>query len=87
MIEAAMLSNNTIPIEIIEKIVQWKEPRNQPFCLASVEETLAALHGKYKLVVATKGDLLDQRKLQWPRSSHYFHILKWCQTNKRHYNW
>jgi phosphoglycolate phosphatase-like HAD superfamily hydrolase len=27
--------------------------------LEGVEETLEALHGKYKLVVATKGDLLD----------------------------
>jgi putative hydrolase of the HAD superfamily len=27
-----------------------------------VFKTLQALHGKYKLVVATKGDLLDQRR-------------------------
>jgi putative hydrolase of the HAD superfamily len=32
------------------------------FLLDGVEETLEALHGKYKLVVATKGDLLDQRR-------------------------
>jgi putative hydrolase of the HAD superfamily len=30
--------------------------------LLEVEETLEALNGKYKLVVATKGDLLDQRR-------------------------
>jgi putative hydrolase of the HAD superfamily len=42
--------------------------------LEGVEETLEALHGKYKLVVATKGDLLDQRENfiipAWTFSSH-----------------
>jgi putative hydrolase of the HAD superfamily len=42
-----------------------------------VEETLEALHGKYKLVVATKGDLLDQRrKLHNSGLGHYFHHIK-----------
>jgi putative hydrolase of the HAD superfamily len=65
MIEAAMrISNNTLPIEIIEKILQYgKELLEKPIVLLDgVEETLEALHGKYKLVVATKGDLLDQQK-------------------------
>jgi putative hydrolase of the HAD superfamily len=80
MIEAAMrISNNTIPIEIIEKIIQYgKELLEKPIVLLEgVEETLAALHGKYKLVVATKGDLLDQRrKLHDSGLGHYFHHIE-----------
>jgi putative hydrolase of the HAD superfamily len=35
------------------------------------------LHGKYKLVVATKGDLLDQRrKLHNSGLGHYFHHIE-----------
>lgn len=80
MIEAAMsISNNTIPIEIIEKIIQYgKELLEKPIVLLDgVEETLDALHGKYKLVVATKGDLLDQRrKLHNSGLGHYFHHIE-----------
>ena len=80
MIEAAMkISNNTIPIEIIEKIIEYgKELLEKPIVLLEgVEETLVALHGKYKLVVATKGDLLDQRrKLHNSGLGHYFHHIE-----------
>nr|WP_314839971.1 HAD family hydrolase [uncultured Flavobacterium sp.] len=80
MIEAAMkISNNTIPIEIIEKIIQYgKELLEKPIILLDgVQETLQALHGKYKLVVATKGDLLDQRrKLHNSGLGHYFHHIE-----------
>jgi putative hydrolase of the HAD superfamily len=80
MIEAAMrISNNTIPIEIIEKIIQYgKELIEKPIVLLEgVEETLEALHGKYKLVVATKGDLLDQRrKLHNSGLGKYFHHIE-----------
>jgi len=80
MIEAAMaISNNTIPIEVIEKIIQYgKELLEKPIVLLDgVEETLEALKGKYKLVVATKGDLLDQRrKLHNSGLGHYFHHIE-----------
>tara|TARA_R110002126_G_scaffold228499_1_gene372882 strand:+ start:451 stop:1140 length:690 start_codon:yes stop_codon:yes gene_type:complete len=80
MIEAAMkISNNTIPIEIIEKIIQYgKELIEKPIVLLDgVQETLEALHGKYKLVVATKGDLLDQRrKLHNSGLGKYFHHIE-----------
>ena len=80
MIEAAMtISNNTIPIEIIEKIIQYgKELFDKPIVLLEgVEETLEALYGKYKLVVATKGDLLDQRrKLHNSGLGKYFHHIE-----------
>jgi putative hydrolase of the HAD superfamily len=80
MIEAAMkISNKTISIEIIEKIIQYgKELLQKPIeLLDGVEQTLEALHGKYKLVVATKGDLLDQRrKLHNSGLGHYFHHIE-----------
>lgn len=80
MIEAAMkISNNTIPIEIIAKIIEYgKELLEKPIVLLDgVEETLKALHGNYKLVVATKGDLLDQRrKLHNSGLGHYFHHIE-----------
>jgi len=80
MIEAAMkISNNTIHIEIIEKIIEYgKELLEKPIVLLDgVEETLKALHGNYKLVVATKGDLLDQRrKLHNSGLGHYFHHIE-----------
>lgn len=80
MIEAAMrVSNNTISIDAVEKIIGYgKELLQKPIeLLDGVEETLQALHGKYKLVVATKGDLLDQRrKLHNSGLGHYFHHIE-----------
>jgi len=80
MIEAAMkISNNTISIETIEKIIEYgKELLQRPIeLLDGVEETLKALHGNYKLVVATKGDLKDQRrKLHDSGLGNYFHHIE-----------
>ncbi|WP_188049178.1 HAD family hydrolase [Flavobacterium sp. GP15] len=80
MIEAAMkISNNTISVQAIERIIQYgKELTEKPIVLLEgVEETLQALHGKYKLVVATKGDLLDQRrKLHNSGLGKYFHHIE-----------
>ena len=80
MIEAAMIiSNNTIPVEVVGKIIEYgKELLEKPIVLLDgVEETLAALYGKYKLVVATKGDLLDQRrKLHNSGLGKYFHHIE-----------
>jgi putative hydrolase of the HAD superfamily len=80
MIEAAMkISNNTLSIEVIEKIIQYgKELLEKPIeLLDEVEETLKTLHGKYKLVVATKGDLKDQRrKLHRSGLGNYFHHIE-----------
>lgn len=80
MIEAAMrISNNTISMEVIEKIiVLGKELLQKPIeLLDGVEDTLKALHGKYKLVVATKGDLKDQqRKLHDSGLGPYFHHIE-----------
>ncbi len=86
MIEAAMkISNNTISVEVIEKITEYgKELLQKPIeLLDGVEETLEALKGKYKLVVATKGDLLDQRrKLHNSGLGHYFHHIEVMSDKK-----
>jgi putative hydrolase of the HAD superfamily len=42
------ISNNTLPIEIIEKILQYGKELLENRLLDGVEETLEALHGKYK---------------------------------------
>src|SRR5574343_181576 len=86
MIEAAMrISNKTISIEVVEKITEYgKELLQKPIeLLDGVEETLQALNGKYKLVVATKGDLLDQRrKLHNSGLGHYFHHIEVMSDKK-----
>ncbi len=80
MIEAALqITSNTVNVEVIEKIIQYgKELLEKPIeLLDGVEETLSALKGKYRLVVATKGDLLDQhRKLTKSGLGHYFHHIE-----------
>ena len=77
MIEAALrITNNTLDVVITEKIIQYgKELLERPIeMLEGVEDVLKALSGKYRLVVATKGDLLDQeRKLKKSGIEHYFH--------------
>jgi putative hydrolase of the HAD superfamily len=80
MIEAAIeVSDGTISTGAIDKIIGFgKELLNEPIeLLENVEEVLEALKGKYRLVVATKGDLLDQeRKLKKSGLSHYFHHIE-----------
>ena len=80
MIEAAMkISNNTLSVEVIAKIIDLgKELLQKPIeLLDGVEETLKALKGKYKLIVATKGDLKDQqRKLHDSGLGIYFHHIE-----------
>ncbi len=77
MVETALrISDKTVSIDIIEKAIQYgKELLDKPIeMLEGVEDVLEALSGKYKLVVATKGDLLDQeRKLKKSGIEHYFH--------------
>lgn len=85
MIEAAIkISEGTIGINSINSITELgKELIQKPIVLLpGVEETLKALHGKYKLVVATKGDLKDQhRKLHNSGLGHYFHHIE-VMSNK-----
>jgi putative hydrolase of the HAD superfamily len=80
MIETALrVSNNNVSIDIIEKIIQYgKEQLDQPIeLLDGMEDALKSLKPKYKLVMATKGDLLDQeRKLKKSGIEHYFHHIE-----------
>jgi putative hydrolase of the HAD superfamily len=80
MIETALrISDKTIPLEVIEKILQeGKELLQKPVVIIDgVEEVLGALRGKHRLVMATKGDLLDQeRKLKKSGLEHYFHHIE-----------
>jgi putative hydrolase of the HAD superfamily len=51
--------------------------------LKGVEDTLQFLDGKYRLIVATKGDLLDQeRKLEKSNLLKYFHHIEVMSDKK-----
>jgi putative hydrolase of the HAD superfamily len=80
MIETALrVSNNTIPLAVIEKAITYgKELLERPIeLLDNVKEVLGRLKTKYRLVVATKGDLLDQeRKLKKSQLEQYFHHIE-----------
>jgi putative hydrolase of the HAD superfamily len=80
MIEAAMnITNDTLSIAVVSQIMDLgKQMLNQPIeLLDGVEEVLEALKGKYRLVVATKGDLLDQeRKLRKSGLAPHFHHIE-----------
>lgn len=77
MVETAIrISGGTLRPDVIEKIIQYgKEHLDKPIVmLDDVEQVLKALHSKFRLVVATKGDLLDQeRKLKKSNLEKYFH--------------
>ena len=80
MIETALrITNNKLDNNILNHIIDLgKEMLEKPSeLLDGVEEVLQQLKGKYKLVVATKGDLLDQeRKLKKSGIEHYFHHIE-----------
>jgi putative hydrolase of the HAD superfamily len=80
MVEAAMkITNNTLSVEVVGQIIELgKQMLNQPIeLLEGVEDVLEQLKDKYRLVVATKGDLLDQeRKLRKSGINHYFHHIE-----------
>lgn len=86
MIETVLrVTENTAPPEILSKVIQYgQELLNKPIeLLDGVETVLQSLHGKYRLVVATKGDLLDQeRKLKKSGLEHYFHHIEIMSDKK-----
>jgi len=86
MIESALaLSNYKLPPESVEKILAiGKEMlEKQVELLSGVEEVLQNLQGKYKLIVATKGDLLDQeKKLEKSNLLKYFHHIEIMSDKK-----
>jgi putative hydrolase of the HAD superfamily len=80
MIETALrVSDKTLPVEFIEKIIDYgKDLLEKPVILIEdVETVLEQLKKKYRLVLATKGDLLDQhRKLHKSGLGHHFHHIE-----------
>lgn len=80
MIETALkITDNNISGKGIEQIITiGKDLLQKPVeLMPNVENVLEELHGKYKLVMATKGDLKDQhRKLHDSGIGHYFHHIE-----------
>lgn len=86
MIEtASRISNATIPIKLIDEIIAiGHELLQKPIeLLPGVSDTLEKLKGDYRLIVATKGDLLDQeRKLKKSGLEGYFHHIEIMSDKK-----
>jgi len=86
MIESALeLSNNRIPQATLEKILHLgKEMIAHPVeVLDGVPEVLGKLAVKYRLLVLTKGDLLDQeRKLARSGLTQFFHHVEVLSDKK-----
>ncbi len=80
MIEVAIgVTEGKGNLSLIQKVIDLGQKMlDKPVeLLEGVEDVLKALHGKYRLVVATKGDLLDQqRKLTKSGVDHYFHHIE-----------
>jgi putative hydrolase of the HAD superfamily len=80
MVELAIeLSNRTVANSIISQILDiGKEMINKPIeLLDGVEDVLKTLSTEYRLILATKGDLLDQeRKLEKSGLLDYFHHIE-----------
>ena len=86
MVECALeLSNYSLSPKIINQILNiGKEMLDKPIeLLDGVEEVLQSLQGKYRLILATKGDLLDQeRKLKKSGLLDYFHHIEVMSDKK-----
>ena len=86
MIETALrISGEKMPISLVEKIIQiGQEMLSKPVdLLPGVEEVLKSLQGHFRIVLATKGDLVDQeRKLQKSGLEGYFHHIE-IMSDKR----
>lgn len=80
LIEAAMrISDDKIPLKVVEQLIDMgKEMLEAPVeVLDGIEDTLEGLAGKYRLIMATKGDLLDQqRKLIKSGLEPFFHHIE-----------
>lgn len=86
MIECALeLSNNEVPQKTLQEMLELgKEMISRPVeLLAGVEQVLGKLKNSYRLIVLTKGDLLDQeRKLERSGLSDYFHHVEVLSDKK-----
>ncbi|MDQ0064965.1 HAD family hydrolase [Chryseobacterium lathyri] len=86
MIETvSRISEGTASMQLINQTIEiGQDLLQKPIeLLDGVTETLDALKGKYRLVVATKGDLLDQeRKLKNSGLQEYFHHIEIMSDKK-----
>jgi putative hydrolase of the HAD superfamily len=87
MIETAIrISDGKVSPEIINKIIELgKELHNKPVeLIEDIKHVLSTLRGKgYKLIVATKGDLIDQeRKLRKSELGDMFHHFEVMSDKK-----
>ncbi|MHC1703794.1 MAG: HAD family hydrolase [Tenuifilaceae bacterium] len=90
LVETAIrISDSKVPASTIEEIIRLgKEQLNKPnHLLDGVKPVLEALKSNYKLIVATKGDLLDQeKKLKKSSLSQYFHHIE-IMSDKQEQNY
>ena len=86
MVESAIdISNNKVSIKTISDILNiGKNMINKPIeLLDGVEEVLKTVSKKYRLILVTKGDLLDQeRKLERSGLTEYFHHIEVLSDKK-----
>lgn len=86
MIETILrVSENTADIKLVEKAIQiGQEMLQKPVeLLEGVEDVLKKLNGDYRLVLATKGDLVDQeRKLIKSGLEKHFHHIEIMSDKK-----
>lgn len=86
MVESAIkLSNGNISNTDIKEIIAiGKEMLNKPVeLLSGIENVLINLSKKYRLILCTKGDLLDQeRKLEKSNLGKYFHHVEVMSEKK-----
>ncbi|WP_026952203.1 HAD family hydrolase [Algoriphagus mannitolivorans] len=80
MIETALrISDHKVSITLIDKVIRiGQEMLEKPVeLLPGVEDVLKALNGDYRMVLATKGDLVDQeRKLRKSGLEKHFHHIE-----------
>lgn len=86
MIQTALrISDHKIPITFIDRILQiGYDMMEKPVeILPGVEEVLENLQDDFRLVMATKGDLVDQeKKLKKSGLDHYFHHIEIMSEKK-----
>ncbi|MDT8413842.1 MAG: HAD family hydrolase [Flavobacteriaceae bacterium] len=86
MLEAALKISNyqLLPKEVESILNIGKKMIDHPVELIDgVTETLSALEHRYRLILITKGDLLDQeRKLKKSNLAHYFHHIEVLSEKK-----
>jgi len=79
------ISKQKVPIQIIDKIISLgkKQLQKPVILLDGVKDVLKELSPNYKLIVATKGDLLDQEtKLMKSGLEKYFHHIEIMSDKK-----